>query len=201
MKLRSVFPMKIAKFGYIIVSAIFCIVGIAMIMLPAPSAKAIGIFCGIAMLVFGIIKLVGYYSKDLFRLAFQYDFQFGILLIILGLLTLFRPGNIMNFISISFGVCMIADSLFKAKIAFDAKQFGVHEWWLTLSLSILTGLAGLLLAFRPSEAVSVIMTLLGVSLLTEGILNLSVAISLVKIVNNQMPDVIDVEYYETEEDS
>ena len=153
------------------------------------------------MMVFGIIKLVGYYSKDLFRLAFQYDFQFGILLIILGLLTLFRPGNIMNFISISFGVCMIADSLFKAKIAFDAKQFGVHEWWLTLSLSILTGLAGLLLAFRPSEAVSVIMTLLGVSLLTEGILNLSVAISLVKIVNNQMPDVIDVEYYETEEDS
>ncbi len=201
MKLRSVFPMKIAKYGYIIVSAIFCIVGIATIMLPAPSAKAIGIFCGIAMLVFGIIKLVGYYSKDLFRLAFQYDFQFGILLIILGLLTLFRPGNIMNFISISFGVCMIADSLFKAKIAFDAKQFGVNEWWLTLALSILTGLAGLLLAFRPSEAVSVIMTLLGVSLLTEGILNLSVAISLVKIVNNQMPDVIDVEYYETEEDS
>ena len=201
MKLRSVFPMKIAKFGYIIVSAIFCIVGIAMIMLPAPSAKAIGIFCGIAMLVFGIIKLVGYYSKDLFRLAFQYDFQFGILLIILGLLTLFRPGNIMNFISISFGVCMIADSLFKAKIAFDAKQFGVNEWWLTLALSILTGLAGLLLAFRPSEVVSVIMTLLGVSLLTEGILNLSVAISLVKIVNNQMPDAIDVEYYETEEES
>ena len=123
------------------------------------------------------------------------------LLIILGLLTLLRPGNIMNFICISFGVCMIADSLFKAKIAFDAKQFGVHEWWLTLALSILTGLAGLVLAFRPSEAVSVIMTLLGVSLLTEGILNLSVAISLVKIVNNQMPDVIDVEYYETEEDS
>lgn len=34
MKLRSVFPMKIAKYGYIIVSTIFCIVGIAMIMLP-----------------------------------------------------------------------------------------------------------------------------------------------------------------------
>ena len=201
MKLRSVFSMKIAKYGYIIVSAIFCIVGIAMIMLPAPSAKAIGIFCGIAMLVFGIIKLVGYYSKDLFRLAFQYDFQFGILLIILGVLTLFRSGNIMNFISISFGICMIADSLFKAKIAFDAKQFGVREWWLTLALAILTGLAGLLLAFRPSEAVSVIMTLLGISLLAEGILNLSVAVSLVKIVENQMPDVIDVDDYEIEEDS
>lgn len=201
MKLRSVFPMKIAKYGYIIVSVIFCIVGIAMIILPVPSVKAIGIFCGIAMLVFGIIKLVGYYSKDLFRLAFQYDFQFGILLIILGVLTLCRPGNIIDFISISFGISMIADSLFKSKIAFDAKQFGISEWWLTLVLAILTGLSGLLLALRPSEAIQIIMALLGISLLAEGILNLSVAISLVKIVNNQKPDMIDVDYYEVEEDS
>lgn len=198
MKLRSVIPMKIAKYGYIIVSVVFCIVGIAMIMLPAPSAKAIGIFCGIAMLVFGAIKLVGYYSKDLFRLAFQYDFQFGILLIILGLITLFRPGNIMDFISISLGECMIADSLFKAKITFEAKQFGIREWWLTLILAILTGLSGLLLASRPWEAIPAIMKLLGVSLLSEGILNFSVAICLVKIVNNQKPDLIDIDYNEAE---
>lgn len=198
MKLRSVIPMKIAKYGYIIVSVIFCIVGIAMIMLPAPSANAIGMFCGIAMPVFGAIKLVGYYSKDLFRLAFQYDFQFGILLIILGLITLFRPGNIMDFISISLGECMIADSLFKAKITFEAKQFGIREWWLTLILAILTGLSGLLLASRPWEAIPAIMKLLGVSLLSEGILNFSVAICLVKIVNNQKPDLIDIDYNEAE---
>ncbi len=198
MKLRSVIPMKIAKYGYIIVSVVFCIVGIAMLMLPAPSARAIGIFCGIAMLVFGAIKLVGYYSKDLFRLAFQYDFQFGILLIILGLITLFRPGNIMDFISISLGECMIADSLFKAKITFEAKQFGIREWWLTLILAILTGLSGLLLASRPWEAIPAIMKLLGVSLLSEGILNFSVAICLVKIVNNQKPDLIDIDYNEVE---
>lgn len=200
MKLRSVLPMKIAKYGYIIVSAIFCFVGIAMILLPVPSAKIIGVFCGIAMLVFGVIKLIGYYSKDLFRLAFQYDFQFGILLIILGLLTLLRPGNIMNFICISFGVCMMADSLFKAKISFEAKQFGIREWWLTLVLAILTGLSGLLLVFHPLETIQAVVTILGVSLLAEGVLNLSVAITLVKIVGHQKPDVIDVDYYEMEED-
>lgn len=70
-------------------------------------------------------------------------------------------------------------SFYAVKIAFDAKQFGVREWWQTLALAFLTGLAGMLLAFRPSEAVSVIMTLFGISLLTEGVLNLSVAVSLV----------------------
>jgi hypothetical protein len=41
--------------------------------------------------------------------------------------------------------------------------------------------------------------LLGTGLLTEGILGLSVAISLVKIVKNQMPDVIAEDSYMKEE--
>ena len=59
----------------------------------------------------------------------------------------------------------------------------------------------MLLAFRPSEAVEVIVTLLGISLLCEGILNLSVAVSLVKIVKHQKPDVIDAEYSDVWEDN
>lgn len=90
MKLRSVTPMKIAKYGYIAISAIFTLAGLAMIFYPTPSQSFIGIFFGIAILVFGIIKLVGYWSRDLFRLAFQYDLQFGVLLCVLGIITLIR---------------------------------------------------------------------------------------------------------------
>lgn len=197
MKMRSVLPMKIAKYGYILVSIIFCAVGIAMILSPAPSVTVIGNFFGISMLAFGCVKLVGYFSKDLFRLAFQYDLEFGILLLILGVITLIKPGNVMNFICISLGICILTDSLFKVKIALEARGFGVRAWWLTLALSILAGIAGLLLVLRPAEAM---MILLGISLLAEGILNLSVAISLVKIVRNQMPDVVEADYYEIKED-
>ena len=65
MKLRSVTPMKIAKYGYIAISAIFTLAGLAMIFYPTPSQSCIGLFFGIAILVFGIIKLVGYWSRDL----------------------------------------------------------------------------------------------------------------------------------------
>lgn len=200
MKMRSVLPMKIAKYGYILVSIIFCAVGIAMILSPAPSVTVIGNFFGISMLAFGCVKLVGYFSKDLFRLAFQYDLEFGILLLILGVITLIKPGNVMNFICISLGICILTDSLFKVKIALEARGFGVRAWWLTLALSILAGIAGLLLVLRPAEAMQAMMILLGISLLAEGILNLSVAISLVKIVKNQMPDVVEADYYEIKED-
>lgn len=200
MKMRSVLPMRIAKYGYILLSIVFCIAGITMLVVPAPPEKVIGNFFGIAMLVFGVVKIIGYYSKDLFRLAFQYDLQFGLLLLVLGLITLINPGNVMGFICISLGICMLAESMFKVKIALEAKGFGIRVWWLTFSLAIVTGIMGLLLVFRPSDAMQVMMVLLGISLLAQGILNLSVAISMVKIVKNQAPDVIDVDYYDMKED-
>ena len=185
MKTRSTLPMQVAKYGYIAISIVFCLAGLALIIFPAPSAHTIAICLGIAMLIFGAVKLVGYFSRDLYRLAFQYDLQFGILLIIMGIIVLVKPG-----------ICTLVDCLFKTKIALDAKKFGIRQWWLTMGMAIITGVAGLLLAFRPSEAIEVITILLGICLLSDGILNLSVAFSLVKIVKHQQPDVIDVEYYE-----
>lgn len=196
MKMRSVTPMRIAKSGYIIMSAVFCIVGILFIARPELSIKIIGRGLGIAMILFGCIKLVGYFSRDLFRLAFQYDLEFGILLIALGVIVLIRSPNVMNFIFIALGIAILADGLFKVQIAMDSKRFGIAAWWLILLLAVLTGFVGLLLVFRPVESAHVLTMLLGVSLLAEGILNLCVVVSTVKIVKHQRPDVIESEYRE-----
>lgn len=199
MKNRSVTPMRIAKTGYIIMSAVFCVVGVLFIALPAQSAVVIGRALGIAMVMFGIIKLVGYFSRDLFRLAFQYDLEFGILLIALGVISLLRTGNVMDFICVTMGVAILADGLFKIQISVDARRFGISSWWTVLLLAITAGGVGLLLIFRPWESVQVLTVLLGIALLAEGILNLCVAVSTVKIVMNQQPDVIETDYYEVRE--
>ena len=64
---------------------------------------------------------------------------------------------------------------------------------------MVTGGVGLLLVFRPWESVQVLTVLLGAALLAEGVLNLCVALSTVKIVKNQRPDVIETEYFEVRE--
>lgn len=196
MKIRSVTPMRIAKTGYIIISAVFCIAGILFIARPELSVKIIGRGLGIAMILFGCIRLVGYFSRDLFRLAFQYDLEFGILLIALGVIVFIRSPNVMNFIFIALGIAILADGLFKVQIAMDSKRFGIAAWWLILLLAVLTGFVGLLLVFRPVESAHVLTMLLGVSLLAEGILNLCVVVSTVKIVKHQRPDVIESEFRE-----
>lgn len=200
MKNRSTFPMWVAKTGYIVMSLMFCAAGIACIANPGLSAAVIGRALGAAMILFGAVKLVGYCSRDLYRLAFQYDLGFGLLLIALGALVLARPAGVLDFIFTALGIVVLTDGLYKVQIAVDAKRFGISVWWLTLALAIAAGAVGLALVFRPWDSARVLTILLGAALLAEGILNLCVAVSTVKIVNHQQPDIIEVTAFEVEDE-
>ncbi len=197
MKMRSVTPMRIAKIGYIVMSVMFCIAGALFIALPDISITMIGISMGIAMIVFGIVKLVGYFSRDLFRLAFQFDMELGILLLVLGLIVLIRPDDLMTFICIVLGISILTDGLFKVQIALDSKRFGIKSWWVILALAVVAGTIGVFLIFRSAKSAQFLTVLLGVSILAEGILNLYTVISTVLIIKHQQPDVIEIEYSET----
>ena len=191
--------MWVAKTGYIVMSLVFCAAGIACIANPGLSAAVIGRVLVAAMILFGAVKLVGYCSRDLYRLAFQYDLGFGLLLIALGALVLLRPAGVLDFLFTALGIAVLTDGLYKVQIAVDAKRFGIPTWWLTLALAVAAGLIGLALVFRPWDSARLLTILLGTALLAEGILNLCVAVCTVKIVNHQQPDVIEVTSYEVED--
>ncbi len=199
MRTRSVAPMRTAKIGYMVISAALCILGILLIAVPKFSASLLGVICGILLIAFGCVRLTGYFSRDLYRLAFQYDLSFGILLIVLGIIMLVRPQSLVMFICASLGLYILSDGLFKIQIAVESKQFGIQKWWLILILAILTGICGLILLFRPGEGSRLLMILLGVTLLSEGILNFSTVIAAVKIIRHQKPDTIEVEWCEKNE--
>ena len=194
MKMRSVTPMRIAKIGYIVMSVMFCIAGALFIALPDISITMIGISMGIAMIVFGIVKLVGYFSRDLFRLAFQFDLELGILLLVLGLIVLIRPDDLMTFMCIALGISILTDGLFKVQIALDSKRFGIKSWWVIFALAVVAGTIGVFLIFRSAKSAQFLTVLLGVSILAEGILNLYTVNSTVLIIKDQQNDVIEIEY-------
>ena len=194
MKMRRIAPMRIAKSGYVVMSLIFCLLGIGFILHADIGTKLLGTLLGIALIVFGIVKIIGYFSKDLFRLAFQYDLEFGSVLAVLGIAVLVHPLHAISLILIAMGVLIMADAFFKLRIAKDAKVFGIRDWWFIFGTAIVTGIFGLLLMFRPGSSAEVLVTFLGIALVLEGILNLAVAICTVKIIKNQYPDRIDPEY-------
>lgn len=186
--MRSVAPMRVAKIGYIAVSAALCFFGVLLIVKPEISLAAFGLFTGIVLIIFGIIKIVGYLSRDLYRLAFQYDLACGILVIALGIMVILELNDVIDTICIAVGITFLMDGLLKIQISIDAKTFGIRQWWLILSVALLTVVIGVLLVFRTSGSVRALMVLLGISLLADGIMNLTTVLSTVKIIHHQYPD-------------
>lgn len=185
--------LRAAKYGYIILSVLICIFGIVLIAVPDFSLKLLCWIGGGLLIVFGCVKILGYLSKDLYRLAFQFDLAFGILLIILGLILILRTEDMLHMICILLGIFILADSLLKIQTAIDARGFGLRLWWLILAAAILTAVFGLLLLFRPYESQELAMILLGIAFLGEGLLNLTTVLTAVKILQRTTLPIIDEE--------
>lgn len=201
--MRSVVPMRLAKTGYIVLSAVFCVLGAVLFFLPGSFVPWIGRAMGVGMILFGAVKLVGYFSRDLYRLAFQYDLAFGILFLALGAVGLAWPEGTMSFFCVLLGIPVLADGLFKIQIAIDSRRFGIRSWLLILIVAVLTGAVGAVMVFLPDAGTRLLTMLLGLALFLDGALNLCVAICTVKIVPHQKPDTteaIDVEYREIGKD-
>ncbi len=181
----STLPMRIAKLGYIILSVALCALGVVLMACPGLSARRLGLLCGGVFLAFGAVKLVGYFSKDLFRLAFQYDLEFGILMAVLGGLTLVRPGSPSSVICTGLGVLVLADALFKIRITLDARRFGISAWWVILAIAVAAALLGAVLMFSPRKWLRL---LLGITFLAEGLMSMSTALAMVKIIRHQIQE-------------
>ena len=183
--------LKLAKNGYIIMSVLFMVLGACLIIWPDCSMAVFCTAVGIMLIVYGLIKILGYFSRDIYCLAFQFDLAFGVLLAAVGIIIIVRRNVVVNLIFGIFGLLILADALFKIQMSIDAKKFGLR----ILLVAILTGVLGFLLLIRPFEAAEIMMILVGVSVLFEGILNLCVAIYTVKIIKNQKQDIIDMDEY------
>lgn len=193
--MRTSKTIKAAKLGYIITSLFFCGAGILLMIWPGLSAEIICKVMGSLLLICGIIKIIGYFSRDLYRLAFQFDLAFGLLSSALGLVMLFDTDGMIAILHFIIGILALADGLFKIQTTVDAKKFGITKWWVIGLTSAATVIFGLILILKPFTGAAVLMTLTGITLLAEGVLNLCVALCAVKIMKNRKTDMRIVESY------
>ena len=196
--MRSVAPMKAAKIGCFIMSGLQFVLGIVLIAWPMMSATILCRLLGAGLLAYGIVRIVGYCSRDLYRLAFQFDLAFGILWSAVGLILLLRPAQALSLVMLLVDILVLADGLFKLQTALDAKGFGVRRWWLVLAVAVLAGIAGVLLIVHPDAGLRTAMVLLGICLAVDAVLGFVVAFLLIKIVRHQKPDIIDAERIDVE---
>lgn len=153
---------KFAKTGYILISVLFYLAGIICITVPNINGKAASVVGGIILIIYGIIKITGYFSKDLYCLAFQYDFACGLLLVVLGIVVLIAGQRFKDHLLSALGILILLDSLLSIQTSIDAKKFGLSAWPVILLSSILSGISGIALLITNAQFIA------GCSLLMEG---------------------------------
>mgnify|MGYP000646562194 CR=1 FL=1 len=177
--------LKLAKNGYIIMSVLFMILGICLIIWPDCSMAVFCTAVGIMFIVYGAIKIIGYFSRDFYCLAFQFDLGFGILMIAVGILILVRREAILRLIFVIFGLVILTDALLRIQMSVEAKKFGLKLWWAVLLIAVATGIFGMLLLVDPAGGAKLTVIFTGVAFLLEGILKLCVVVYTVKIRENE----------------
>lgn len=170
-----------AKTAYIAMSVVMLILGLALMIWPEISLSVLCLVVGVILTVFGVVKLISYFSRDLYRLAFQFDLALGIFTLVFGVILMVRPTRILSILPTIIGILIFLDGVFKIQTAMDARRFGMDRWWGILILAIATGAFGLLLILNPFEGAVALMTLLGLTLLVDGIQNLWVVLYTVRI--------------------
>lgn len=166
---------KIAKLSYLISSAAVFALGIVFLICPGISPDSLCRAAGAVMLVLGAVKLYGYFSNDLYRIAFQFGMAFGTLSMILGAAMLAVSEKLLGYLPEILSVFVIVDSLFTVQNSIEAEKFGIAGWWMLLICGVLAAFAGgtiLILQLTDGDA----MRFTGVAFIADSIQNVAVAI-------------------------
>ena len=77
---------KRIKWSYVVLSAMFLLLGIYLVVNPETSLIMICRILGAALAVFGVMKIVLYFIREVEGVAIRFDFAVGLFCIILGAL-------------------------------------------------------------------------------------------------------------------
>ncbi|MGN1187523.1 MAG: HdeD family acid-resistance protein [Lachnospiraceae bacterium] len=171
--------LKVVKNAYIVSD--LCLIAVGVLLLFCPS-MALNIMCkifGAVLVLLGIVKVLGYYTKDIFQLAFQFDFAMGIISMILGIMLITRTTYRVDTLSVGVGIFILVDGTLKIQTASDARRFGIERWWYILIIALAVSTVGLLLLVVPFQTASAVTRIMGLNLVLDGILNILVVQSTV----------------------
>lgn len=165
---------------YSILTICLILVGAVLLIAPGNALDVVCIIFGIYMIIYGAVKIMGYFAKDAYQLAFQFDLALGIVIAIVGIVFVCRTARVVQLLSTCIGIVMLVDATFKIQTSIDSKRFGISRWWLMLILAVIVAAIGILLILMPGETTRLMVRLIGLNLCMDGILNLVIVIDTVK---------------------
>lgn len=129
---RQIAVVRTAKIASLVVSSLLLLSGFILTIWSEELAVTLRYLIGIECFLIGVAKIFGYFSNDLYRIAYQFDLAGGGIVFIFGILLFAVPEAVMPHLSSVVAIYVIIDGLFRVQTAVDAKLFGMSHWYIVL---------------------------------------------------------------------
>lgn len=182
---------KIKNLSLITIAAGF-IIGIVLLVRPDESVQFISILCGVTVIMLGIGAWISYFTK--FKSTILAIL--GTLAIIAGIILCVRYRSIVSAVIFLFGVFVLVGGIVNLISAIDAKRNDLKSWIVSIIMSAVTIILGLIVIINPFDSIIVLTQLLGAGLIVYAVMDLISFIQIRKIVKYNLSPQIDVEAQE-----
>ena len=163
----------------ILVSVAFAIIGIFMIVKTDLALKVISYILGGIFIVIGVIKGIDYFlSKGKYDF-YNYDLIYGIIAIIIGIVTICCSGLIESMLRIMIAIWIIYSGLVRLSLSLKLHTAKINMWNVSLVLSIIMIIGGLYMIFQNGALVLT----MGIIMLIYSIIDLIESAIFVKYVD------------------
>lgn len=158
--------------SYILVSALYVVLGVVLLVWPTTSVKMICYGLAIAMIVLGITYGVIYFTKDNLSGLLQMDLVIGIICLAFGIFILLNPAFLASVLPFAMGIILLLGAVVKLQSAINMKRLNFSKWYLVLICALLIVGLGIVLLCNPFQSERPMILYIGGCLVLDGLTNL-----------------------------
>lgn len=164
--------MKRIRWTYLFLSLFLIGIGVCLLVWPEVSMNMACMIVGGGAVVYGLLKIIIYFVRQVNSMVEQYDFSAGILCILGGAGLLVQPAELLNLLPQVLAVYMLGDCIFKMQVVLDAKRLGNGAWFLELFVLAICAAWGVCLVLQPFGLDAYVSQMVAGGLIADGVLNL-----------------------------
>lgn len=161
--------LKRLKTNVIISSALCIVIGIVLVVWPDLTMEIACLAIGAVLLIAGIMRLIAYFTARDGSVYSQVNLIFGIVLIVVGALILWKWDKVLEIVPIIVGIVIVIHGISDLRQAYTLFKNKYDKWWVALILGLLTVVFGVLLILNPFAALDTVVILIGIFLIFDGI--------------------------------
>lgn len=146
--------------GYIIFGLLICLFNVSILTTALRIIGAAAIIVGGYLLYTFFIERNSTNSGPLF---------IGVTGVLFGILMAFSPESILSILPVLVGLMLILNAITHLQKSLILKDYGYKNWTISLAVSLIILVTGVVLLFKPIQSLSFILQIMGISLIVEAI--------------------------------